>query len=265
MKIYIPSNGKVGIYSVDLRMPTIGDLRKSSQFSSISEIKKTQFVKLLAEQPEAIDRITIKDRDYLFVIAVCALSMNIVRYTVKCPDDSSAIKVDLSLDAIEPVFLDTDVSLTKNILGREYNFKLLTVQDEYDCIDYANRGESEDYDDRLEDAYVCAGLGWEVNDSNIERVRELDMSVYYASQFFQLCCPHGMVLTKDVICPKCGKQIVSVLDITGDMLKVNMALIMERFSGIAGKIDFQSFNDMTLPEYNALIDALNVKASHGRR
>ena len=49
------------------------------------------------------------------------------------------------------------------------------------------------------------------------------------------------------------------MEVTGRMLNLNMAIIMDRFASLTGKLDYKSFLDMTLPEYNFLIESLNAK------
>ena len=256
MKIYVPSNGKMGLQSVNMRQPKIDDLRDTVELSSISEIRKTQFVKKLLDNPDDLDGLSKFDRDYLFLIAVASLSQNKIYFHVQCAACKKKVKSSVSLEECDPVFLSSDVTCSKNIYGEVYNFRLLTVGDETKAIDYAMQ-EDNDYDDRLEDAFVCLGLSRELTDDNIKWVRNLDLSIYYMSQFFQICCPHGATVTKDVQCT-CGVITSAILDISGDMLNIYMALVIDRFARLAGKVDYKSFLDMSLPEYNTLVDSLNA-------
>ena len=152
----------------------------------------------------------------------------------------------------------TGQNIEKEIAGNKYKFRLLRVKDEIKAIDYANI-DDETFEQRREDALVCSALSLEVNDENITYVRNLDLSVYYAAQFFQICCAHGLNLQKVVTCPKCGRETIIVMEVTGKMLNMSMAIIMDRFASLAGKLDYASFMDMTLPEYNFLVDSLNAK------
>lgn len=260
MEIYLPSNGKIAVNKVEMRQPKIMDIRKSQEYSDISEVRKTQFVKDLCKNPEQIDEITTYDRDYLFTIAVSSLNMNKISFKSTCSDKTCRHKTNdfIFIPDVEPVFLTDPVECQKTILGETYNFRLLRVKDEIKAIDYANIDDLT-FEQRKEDALVCAALSWEVNDENINKVKNLDLSVYYAAQFFQICCPHGLNLQKTVTCAKCGKKTIVVMEVTGRMLNLNMAIIMDRFASLTGKLDYKSFLDMTLPEYNFLIESLNAK------
>lgn len=261
MLIYVPSNGRCSVSKVDMRQPKIGDLRGTVEMSSISEVRKTQFVKTLVTSPDDINEITTSDRDYLFVIAVASLTLNKINFSTECSNKSCKKKVNdfLMLDEVEPVFLKTELKVTKKIGNEEYTFKKLLVKDEIAAVDWANKEDPDFFEQRFDDARVCAILGYEVNDENVEVVNNLDMAVYYAAQFFQICCPHGLDLSKLIKC-ECGQSTLAVLDITGSMLNINMAMVMDRFASIAGTIDFKSFMDMSLPEYNTLVDSLNAKS-----
>ena len=84
MKVYLPSHGVLGIDSIDIRQPKINDLREISNLSPTPELKKTEFVKMLATSPELVDSISIFDRDYLFAIAVSALHLGSLAFKVEC-------------------------------------------------------------------------------------------------------------------------------------------------------------------------------------
>jgi hypothetical protein len=261
MIVYLPSNGRIGFKKVEYRQPKISDLRASQNFSENSDMRKTEFVKLLLEDPSLVEVMTLEDRDYLFAIGVASLSMNVFHFSCKCPNPKHAIKLDqtMGLEEVTPIFLDCDLKAKKTIEGVEYEFKKLLVSDEILCIEYAEEGDDDLYDDLLEEAQVCCILGKHVNKENIEWVRSLDLSVYYTALFFQLCCPHGINLSKVVQCT-CGESVAVVLPITGNMLKVNMGLLMEKFAALSGSLDYKSFLDMTLPDYNSLVDAINAQA-----
>lgn len=260
MEIYLPSNGKTAVNKIEMRQPKILDIRKSQEYSDISEVRMTQFVKDLCSKPEQVDEITIYDRNYLFTIAAASLNMNRINFKSKCSDRSCGYKMSdfISVAEVEPVFLNHPIECEKEIAGNKYKFRLLRVKDEIKAIDYANI-DDETFEQRREDALVCSALSLEVNDENITYVRNLDLSVYYAAQFFQICCAHGLNLQKVVTCPKCGRESIIVMEVTGKMLNMSMAIIMDRFASLAGKLDYASFMDMTLPEYNFLVDSLNAK------
>ncbi len=260
MLIYLPSNGKLGINKVDMRQPKIQDIRESQEFSNDSDLRKTQLVKLLCKSPEEIDKISLYDRNYLFVIAVSSLTLNSLPFKAKCsnPECGKVLSDTIDITQLEVVFLENEAVCKKEVNGQEFTFRLLRVEDEIRAMDYANQVEK-DYKDRLEDAYVCASLDMEINDENVNKVRNLDLSVYYLAQFYQICQSHGLVLSKKVKCKSCGNTTNVVMDVKGNMLNMDMSIIMDRYASLSDRIDYKSFLDMTLPEYNFLVDSLNTK------
>lgn len=256
MRTFLPSNGQTGISSLNLRNPTIRDLRFVEELSAISEIRKTDFVASLLEDPTAINKITLDDRDYLFVLAVAVLQMNKLSFGMECCDEE--IKGVIEVGNKEPKFLTDPLNCTKELFGQKYTFRKLLVEDETKAIEYALKVEK-DYDSRLEDALVCRILDREITEENIKWVCELDYSVYRLAQFYQLCLAHGIELTAVVECPKCGKSIVACLPINGDLLSINMGSLMERFASLSKNLDYLSFMEMTLPEYNSFVETLNNK------
>jgi hypothetical protein len=258
MQIYLPSNGRIEINKVNMRQPKISDIRESQEFSNDLELRKTQFVRLLCGNDPNVDCLTLYDRNYLFVIAVASLTLNKLSFKAKCSHCGAPISDFIDITQLDVVFLEEDIECIKNIEGTDYKFRLLRVRDEVAALDYANLDDKH-YESRLEDAYVCASLGMEINDENIEKVKNLDLSVYYSAQFFQICLAHGLSLQKHVSCKKCGAVTNVILDIKGNMLNMDMSIIMDRYAALAGKLDYQSFLDMTLPEYNFLVDSLNSK------
>ena len=163
MEIYLPSNGKIAVNKVEMRQPKIMDIRKSQEYSDISEVRKTQFVKDLCKNPEQIDEITTYDRDYLFTIAVSSLNMNKISFKSTCSDKTCRHKTNdfIFIPDVEPVFLTDPVECQKTILGETYNFRLLRVKDEIKAIDYANIDDLT-FEQRKEDALVCTAYrDWE--------------------------------------------------------------------------------------------------------
>lgn len=260
MEIYLPSNGRTSVNKIEMRQPKISDIRKSQEYSDLSEIRKTQFVKDLCANPQLVDEITLYDRDYLFTIAAASLNMNKINFKSTCLDRTCGAKTSdfIFVPDVEPVFLNQPIECSKEIMGEVYHFRLLRVKDEIAAIDYANIDDLT-FEQRKEDALVCSALSMSINDKNVQKVKELDLAIYYAAQFFQICCAHGLNLQKTVKCSKCQKESIVVMEVTGKMLNMNMAVIMDRFASLAGKLDYASFMDMTLPEYNFLIDSLNAK------
>lgn len=257
MIIYLPSNGKAGIVKLDQRQPKIADLRDSQNYSDISAVRKTQFVQALLSEPEMLNECTPEDRDMLFAIAIASINMNKFTYVCTCSACNAKQRGAMELATLEPVFLTTPLELTRKIGDREFTFHKLRVKDELECIDWAML-DDDLYEQRLEEAQVCKALGYDLTEENIELVLNLDIAVYYSAILFQMCCPHGINLSEDYTC-SCGKESTAILAIEGSLLEVDLASHLDRFTSLAGNLDYSSFMNMSVPELDALVTALNAK------
>lgn len=258
MIVYIPSNGRAGHLKTGYRQPKISDLRKSNDFSSIDSIKKNEFVSLLLEDSTILPKLTIFDRDYLFTLGVASLKSNVFDFTSSCSECSSRIKDKLDLAEIEPIFLESPLDAEKVIFGKPYKFHCLLVEDEQEIIDYAIQDDSQ-FDERKEDATVCKILSKPITEENIQWVKELDVTVYYLALMYLCVVFHGITLQKNLPCPKCGAPQKVMIKITSDLLNIDLATILDRYVAISGKLDYQSFLEFTLPEYNTLVKSFNER------
>lgn len=248
----------MGLTSVEMRDPKIGDLRSIPNMASSSIIRKTEFVKMLVG--EQVYQITPQDRDYLFVIAVSAVSMNSVPLKVQCSCGNDCYDA-ISVGEVEPLRLKRGVpsEYKVELFGSEYSFRKLNVGDELKIEERAIDLPDEDYDREFQDGVVAATLGYGIEKDGIDKVRNLDLSIYMGAILFQACNPHGVTLVKKVVCPQCGATINTHLPIKGDLLNVDVAQVISRYVAINPKISIESFFDLTLPEYNTLVKSLNEK------
>lgn len=248
----------MGLTSVEMRDPKIGDLRGIPNMSSSSIIRKTEFVKLLVGD-QAL-QITPQDRDYLFVIAVSAISMNTLPLKVQCSCGNICFD-SIKVDEVEPLRLRRGIpnEYKTKVFGSDYQFRRLNVDDELKIEERAVDLPDEDYDNEFLDGVVAQTLGYGLETEGIERVRDLDLSIYMGAVLFQSCNPHGVTLMKKVTCPQCGAQINTHLPIKGDLLNVDVAQVISRYVSLNPRISMESFFDLTLPEYNTLVKSLNEK------
>lgn len=261
MLIFIPSNGRTGKAAVEVNPVKINSLRKAVNYSEQTILRKSQFVKDHLQDVKDFEYLTPRDRDYIFLLLVGSMSMNKLTFSLRCSNESCKTKLryEIDIEEMNPVFLQGEISCKKNLFGTDYNFRLVSAVEEEQAVLYAIQNEDE-FDSRFEDALVCYALDKEVNEESIEWVRSLDLSIYYMAQFFQMCCVHGADISKDIVCSTCNHTTKVVIPIEGDLLDFDMGVFMDRFASISGKVDYKSFVDMTLPEYGALVDALNKKA-----
>lgn len=258
MKVYLPSNGMMGISHIDLSQPKINDLRNVPNLSGFSTIRKTEFVKMLAD-PDEVDKITPFDRDYLFLIAAASISMNNINFEVTCKK-GHLVSGAFNIGEIEPVRLRAGESRTfaKRIFGNDYLFTKLSVKDEIEIEDRAIDLPDDQYDEAVEDGTVAVTLFGKLTDENIKKARNLDLSIYYSALLYQQSLPHGAVMVKEIQC-HCGQKIIANLPITGDILNVNVAGLISNYVSVHKFTDMQSFFDLTLVEYNTFVQALNAK------
>lgn len=258
MKVFLPSNNMMGLTSVEMRDPKIGDLRKIPNYSFSSIIKKTEYVRDLVG--DDVLKITPQDRDYLFLLAVGAISMNrlTLNATCKC---GCPISGEVALGEIEPVRLkrDTKRQYKARIYKQDYTFNKLTVKDELEVEERAVDLLDEDYKYEFDDGTVAKTLGWTLSEEDIQRVRNLDLSVYYAALLYQMTDAHGISVIKTMECPVCHKETKTILPITGDILNVDIPQLMARYVSVRPYLTMDNYFNVTLPEYNTFIRALNAK------
>lgn len=255
MKILLPSQGKTGIVSVEMRQPKISDLRRGADFTDISGIRKNEFLRLLLTDSSVLSKITVFDRDYLFLVAIAVVSLNTVKFkwTCQCGKQSSD---QIRLDDCEPVFLKKKQSLELkiDIRGKEFKFRILTPNEEERALEFALL-EEDSFKDRLEDAKLCLSLGKDLTEKEVDSVREEDIMIYYVYDAFQKAMFHGTLLSKVCTC-SCGLKKDIFVPIEGSMLNADTSILMSRFVSVSKRIDFLSFLELTIPEYNAMITEL---------
>lgn len=256
MRFELPSRGKFGLTSIEMRSAKIDDLRKVPNLSDIDEIAKDEFLGYLIDDKEQLNQVSPFDRDYLFMLAVGSTLMNKLSFKTQCPCGED-INDALEIDKAHAVELEDDIEVTKDFYGTEYTFRLYNVGDERKIVDYALK-DDDTYNDRYMDAQVCVCLKREITDENIQWVKNLDLSVYFAAVFFVQCGFHGIQPIKQITCPKCGKRLVVIVPIVKELMQFDTATIMSKYAEVAGNMDFKSFADMTMPEHDALISSLNA-------
>ena len=81
MKVFLPSSSLRGISPfIEVPEPRINDLRDVGNLTEYEEFAKNEFLYKFAD----ISKITIFDRDYLFMVLVSSLYMNSMGFKVKC-------------------------------------------------------------------------------------------------------------------------------------------------------------------------------------
>lgn len=89
---------------------------------------------------------------------------------------------------------------------------------------------------------------------DIPKVQQFDAMVYFSAFLFQQSCFHGVPLVKEVTCPKCNKVIKTTLTASASMVKIDIAMLMRQYKSVSDRVSFESFLDLTFPEYKVLLD-----------
>jgi len=259
MKIILPSNGRCTHSSMEMFPPKIEHLRRAADLSADPILKKNEFLEPLLKKPEQLKKITCDDRDYLFCVATSVIYSGQIAFVTEC-ECGYKFNDKHSLDDMLLNVLNNPLSCKKVIFGVEYTFNTLLVEDEAAAAEKALI-DDETYEQVLQTGIVLRTLGKELTPENyVWADTVLDLSVYLLALVYQQCQKHGLDLRKEVVCPKCHLAMESVLPITGDLLKVDMNLIMDRFKKLlAHGLDFKAFADLTLVEYNVLVQKINQK------
>lgn len=259
MKVVLPSKGLLGTRCVDMREPTYGDLRKTISATDDEYLFKYEFVSGLCQFDST--KITMDDVQYLYDVAVTAITFNTLHIRAKCGECGTEIDCEFS-------FIEDEVPIKnlhkesrkckKKINDTEYVFHILSAQDGVDIHTYAlDDTESEKM---IEEATVCKVLGYDITDENIEKVRNLPVSIYIACFLYIKANEHGMVIRKKAKCPKCGNDAYIRIRLDSSWVKADLPTLIAQYAKIRDCLDFKAFLDFTVPELKNFVEYLNAEA-----
>jgi len=259
MIILLPSCGALGTKSVDLQPVRFEHIRNIHNINSDDNISKIDFLKMLLPQDFDFSTISYWDFIYLFNVSVFSVLYNSVKFTSTCSHCGHKFKNDFSIAGMDVKTILGYHDVTKTFDGTEYTFHLLSAQDYIDALEYSAPLENEQdaYNDFIVYRTLC--LDTPNNASTVPA------SVYLYCFLYQNILFHGVKMAKDSICPKCGKPFETRLRIPLSLIKFEMNDLMNMYTSISDRVTFDDFNQMTLPEYNALVSVLNDLArKHGQ-
>ena len=258
MKVILPSNGLLGTKWVDLREPTFGDLRKTMSATNDEYLFKYEFIKGLCEfDPKTI---TMDDVQYLYEIAASAITFNTLKFKVTCGECGNEIDEEFSFanDDVPVVTLHKDSRKCKKKVGDEiYIFHILSASDGVDIHTYAL--DDDESEKMIEEATACKVLGYDINDENIEKVRNIPISIYVACFLFVKANKHGMVIQKKMVCPKCGNKTNMKIELDSSWVKIDLPTFIAQYAQVRDCLDFKSFLDFTIPEFKNFVEYLNAE------
>lgn len=251
MRIVLPSLGYYGTKSVELRQPTLDDIRAMHSMNVEPDLCKVQLVRRLTDVD--FNTITAYDLEYLYQVSAFAILFNSVIYTVTCPKCGK--EHDFTY-----VFGTQDLTTLpklkrpykQKIGGVEQEYHVLTAQNQLDAIEYAMT--QDDYQIGYEDAVAAFVLGFPIED--VDKISSLDLSVYISAHLFHKVTFHGVKLVGLEQCPDCKGVIETKLNLPPSILKMDLASLMKRYNSVSDKISFEAFVQFTVPEYKNFIDSL---------
>ena len=259
MKQPLPSNGLLGTRYVDMREPNFGDVRRAINATNDDFLFKMEFVSGLADfDPH---KVTMDDIEHLYTLGAAACSFNTLRFTIKCAECGKPIRNDFTIgvDDIPVVTLDKHFKKCRKVLnGVEYNYHVLSAADGVDIYTYAL--DDSEHDKMVEDATVCKVLGREITDENIAWVNTIPVAIYVSCFLFMKANKHGMVLEKKVKCADCGKETTVHMELDSSWVKMDIPSFVAQYAVIRDYLDFKSFLDFTVPEYENFKDYLKAEA-----
>lgn len=259
MRVYLPSNGLFGLKSVEFNIPKIKQLRDLSTASYTDEQATIEVVRMLLSNPEDLYKMSILDKEYLFKIAVESIHMGDVAADVECSECHKKFRISYRLSEQELFELPegTPREVSKSVDGRTYTFHFLTPRDEEEIIDYA-LVDYDHYAKRYESAFVAKTLGFPATQDGVDAVGEYPHYAYYAALLFSNMSFHGVTPIMTSACPHCGQLHKVVIPFVKSILGVESTDVVNRFMQVSGIVDWQSFLDMSFPEYNQLVKNLDT-------
>lgn len=272
MKIKLPSN--FGLRVVNMRKPTMGDLRSSHYENPVGQYRKLKFIQSLLAPKTDLTKITLWDAEYLFALAAFVVQYNQILYNVTCPFCGGKFQHVMSLREQEVVESDKDLSKTStfNYDGQKYTVRTLTMQDGLDACDYGFL--QDDFDQGYNDYLVYASmllpikrkglLGWlgktytpMPNFDDVAKVSELPPRVYMAVFINHQLHYHGMQESQLCTCRQCKKEVTLRTNVDIDFIdSLTPEMMMKVYAHLAGKITISDFMAISNDELKTITDEL---------
>jgi hypothetical protein len=265
MRVDLPSAGKIGFSYYEINEPTMGQLRKVSNYPANEILCKNQFILDCTpeKEQEKFNKLTLCDRDYLFIVLVCALNLNKVSCEAVCACGTQ-IKFDFELSESNFTLLGSNLQYTTDTFGDPITYNTMTVEKEIEILEWVLPLPDEDYENFYEAAMVAQTLGYGVSEESVTKVLGLDLAIYYSALFYQLCQFHGVLPAVDTHCPTCQKWTVATVPFTKALLTLDITSIMKSFMAFSTILDFQSFCNMTVTELQNLRVLIEDRNSRGQ-
>lgn len=252
MKIKLPSDGW-GLSALDVRRPTLGDLRKLYLCDYDERSFVSALIRTLLVDKVNFDKVTYWDVNYIYNIVAYSLHSNFVTYNVVCRSCSHEFTHKAILNDFQLITLEQKKPLSQEIDGAIYTFNVLSFANYIKAATYAAGDDNDFYD-----AVVAFTLNPTLSDTQIESyVKSLGVHVYKAALIYQQFMYHGLKSFQTVKCPSCGEDVTVNIAANKDFFKIDMNTIVKSLAILSGKLSFHDIMALTLYEFNYYVKELN--------
>ena len=147
-----------------------------------------------------------------------------------------------------------DLPISFRILTKKVQYRLLSAKDVIDAYDSAQAADDEDQAFILYkiNRIMCHSL----EDSYS---KELSLSQALSAEAFNTMNYHGIVKVGKVKCPHCGKVTSFRWKIETKSIELSIDRLMSMYASMYSFLDLKSFYNLTLTEYNSLVNSINKK------
>lgn len=256
MLVRLPSNGVLGVKSVNVSQPKYRDLLKLSDVDSFDPILKSEFVSLFVDYD--VKKLSTFDRDYLYNIGLSSICPNDIQFPYKhCGRDMTAT-YDLG---------EQDVHMLKGGNPQKVGDLLLrvpTVDDEYFAYKFVSE-ECDEFNKSLFESVVALRciVSDKIDFSSVKSLEKssdelLDVKGWFSVYSYRHVCFHGLDRKVTVKCPHCGKEFKITLDFPASVCNFGLEDIMNRYRSVMRfGISYNDFLGMTVSEHLLLLQGEN--------
>lgn len=257
MKIKLPSLGVLGCSEVDMEIPRYKHIRQISQQFHHPDVVGYHLLQLLLADPTDLDRMTFQDKNYLTVIAVASMHMNVISMKVTCScGERLTEKYDLSQQELITLEEGTPKVLVKQINGVDYKYQHISATDEFKLCNWAlEKAESsgkdveKEYARSYEEGFICLTFGQPLTQEGLNTVASYELVVYYSALLFREMLFHGVRPVVQTQCPKCQRPLNVIVPFEKTLCDWSSTDVVREFTSVAKLVGgFSSFLDLTFSE-----------------
>lgn len=269
LPIQLPSRGKFGKSHINLKAPTVDEIRAFLAFEGKHVQAINSLVNSLSDTP--LDEYPVGDRNYVFVNIRKLVNPVPISGTFTCTTDdcNTANNFTIEFNEIEVVQLPNDFvhpsEITLPISHNTLKLSLITVAKELLLTNFLDLCASAD------DTYKHKDLGPDLEqfaryammlesdlsiEDRISKLREMDYTDYEVLMLYDAAFSTGPKISKRCVCSKCKRAWRVSVPLDSDFLGISLESLMvkHRFLSKTSSIGYQDFLKYTLDEMNFMVD-----------